>query len=176
MPPITGGPVERLHLQASVVLLLASCSLCPCPSSAARILVHPMPWASHTLGMAKLAAELSRRGHEVCTGITMARCSGVTVQYCHGSGGNATDPSVIGLTGPSSGSVKGASPGSVSRLSVNKEESVKSWLVLQVTFITVEAYAGKVAAITDRYASLHSPDGGPNHKATLRVCCAAALA
>ena len=65
-PQGASGPASRL-VRAAVVVTAVMHSLAACQrtADAARIVVHPLPWASHTFGMAKLAAELSRRGHQV---------------------------------------------------------------------------------------------------------------
>ena len=59
------GAASRFVQAALVVAVVHSLGACQRGVDAARIVVHPLPWASHTFGMAKLAAELSRRGHEV---------------------------------------------------------------------------------------------------------------
>ena len=46
-------------------VLLHSFAACPRQVAAARIIVYPLPWTSHSFVMAKLGAELNRRGHEV---------------------------------------------------------------------------------------------------------------
>ncbi len=56
---------SRLLRAVAVVAVMHSLGACQVGADAARIVVHPLPWASHTFGMAKLAAELSRRGHQV---------------------------------------------------------------------------------------------------------------
>ena len=49
-----------------VVVVAQSLALaCQRTADAARIVVQPLPWASHTFGLAKLSAELNRRGHQV---------------------------------------------------------------------------------------------------------------
>lgn len=59
------GTASRLVRAAVVVAVMHSLGACQRGTEAAHIVVHPLPWASHTFGMAKLAAELSRRGHQV---------------------------------------------------------------------------------------------------------------
>ena len=59
------GAASRVVRAVVIVTVMHSLAACQRRADAARMVVHPMPWASHTFGMAKLGAELSRRGHEV---------------------------------------------------------------------------------------------------------------
>ena len=47
------------------VAILHSYTAGPLQAEAARIIVYPLPWTSHSFAMAKLGAELNRRGHDV---------------------------------------------------------------------------------------------------------------
>ena len=49
----------------AVLLAVQLASLAIRPIASARIMVAPMPWASHAFDLAKLSTELMRRGHEV---------------------------------------------------------------------------------------------------------------
>ncbi len=60
---------RSLSRRAAAALLAAalmhSFAAGPRQAAAARIIVYPLPWTSHSFVMAKLGAELDRRGHEV---------------------------------------------------------------------------------------------------------------